>query len=319
MPTKPLESILWREFSKKEMKEVISIASPLLIEVVNYGTNLLARCHDSSKAEPDVDIALISLYHHMLEMTDGIQVLVSQGSWIAAIPALRSSFEAFISMGFILEPSGDYVQRGLCWCWGYLHNEIEKHSGYLPTTIQGQNFHDKLKGEFRVELEPLADKEAQERIDLAQKILAETKYHPIEAEYQRLKGGKTRKSIEWYSLFSGIQNLRELSIHLKLESLYILLYKEWSEISHAKNFHSMTKDSKGNLVFERIRNPSQSNLAQLSLTAIRFMIDANSLLLSKFRPEENINEWYIKEIQQGFRQLKGLQYNGPVLAKKVSK
>ena len=37
MPTKPLETILWREFSVTKAKTTIDIASPLLQELVNLG------------------------------------------------------------------------------------------------------------------------------------------------------------------------------------------------------------------------------------------------------------------------------------------
>ena len=38
-----------------------------------------------------------------MEMTDGIEVLISQACVVPAIPLLRSSFEALISMEYILE------------------------------------------------------------------------------------------------------------------------------------------------------------------------------------------------------------------------
>jgi len=311
MPTKPLESILWREFSKKEMKEVISIASPLLIEVVNYGTNLLARCHDSSKAEPDVDIALISLYHHMLEMTDGIQVLISQGCCFPAIPLVRSSFEALVSIKYILQTEEDYKKRSLSWNWGYLNNRIELFGRLLSSEEKGRKFQVALKKERGKEKKDNIEKEAQAEIDQINYFLRRDLYKEVIEE-----ATKTKKK-KWHNLFIGPSSLEDMAEKVDKLSEYLTLYCLWSEISHAKDFRSLTKTSGGITALERIRKTDQSDLAGVSSFAIKFMKEASELVLGKFKQGELITEWYAKEIQQGFERLKDLHYSGPEVFRKV--
>ena len=79
MPTTPLESILYREFAKSRAKEIIDIGSPLLQELVNHATNAFARCADSAKGNVDEDAAPLARYHHLIEMVDGVEVLISEG------------------------------------------------------------------------------------------------------------------------------------------------------------------------------------------------------------------------------------------------
>ena len=78
--TKPLESILYRELSMAEAKEIIELASPLMQELVNYATNVLARCATSRtlSGREDEDVAALALYRHVIELTDGIEVLLSR-------------------------------------------------------------------------------------------------------------------------------------------------------------------------------------------------------------------------------------------------
>jgi hypothetical protein len=48
MATKPLQTVLYRELSRVEAKELIDSAASLLEELVNWGTNALVRCAASA-------------------------------------------------------------------------------------------------------------------------------------------------------------------------------------------------------------------------------------------------------------------------------
>ena len=58
MPTKPFEQLLYRELAKESAREDIEIASPLLLELVDYATNAFQRCQTSSSGEPDEDLPI---------------------------------------------------------------------------------------------------------------------------------------------------------------------------------------------------------------------------------------------------------------------
>ncbi len=62
MPTGPLESIIYRDLAKANANELSEVASPLLIELVNYGSNAIVRCATSSQGKKDEDLAVLSLY-----------------------------------------------------------------------------------------------------------------------------------------------------------------------------------------------------------------------------------------------------------------
>jgi len=137
MPTNALDSILYRELSKVSAREIISIASPLLQELVNYATNALARCANAKNRKVDEDLAILVLYRHIIELTDGIEVLVSESSPVPAIPLVRSSFEALLAMEYILENGQEYERRSLSWLVGYVHKRLDLYDRLDPSTQKG--------------------------------------------------------------------------------------------------------------------------------------------------------------------------------------
>ena len=138
MPTEPLEALLYRDLSKVAAKEIIGIASPLLQELVNYSTNVFRRCETSTTGNENEDVAVLMLYLHIIEIVDGIEVLISQSCPAPAEPLVRSAFEALLSIEYILE--ADYVQRSLSWLSIYAHNRLKFYESLDPANPKGQDF-----------------------------------------------------------------------------------------------------------------------------------------------------------------------------------
>jgi len=219
MTTKPLETILYRELSKVEAKDIIEIASPLLQELVNYSTNAYARCATSTSGSEDEDAAILTLYLHIIEMTDGVEVLVSQSCPVPAIPLVRSSFEALLSIKYILE--ADYVRRSLSWLVDYAHKRLTFYYEFMdPSTNRGKAFQKALRAHEYEEMQnlPLPPQiEVQQRIANLQDFLAKPHIQPVEAEFQNFKRQYKRRP-NWYELFGGPgRSLYELARYLKRE------------------------------------------------------------------------------------------------------
>jgi hypothetical protein len=109
-PTEPAFKLLNRSQSIADAKPLIERASPLLREIVNYSTNVFMRCMHAGNSGSK-DLPAFTLYLHMIEMTDGIEVLMSQACCEPAVPLLRSSFEASMSLRYMLQE--DYENRSL--------------------------------------------------------------------------------------------------------------------------------------------------------------------------------------------------------------
>jgi hypothetical protein len=297
MPTKPLESLLYRELSIVAGKEEIDIASPLLMEVINFSTHVYQRCVDSSKADENVDLSILMLYLHLIEMADGIDILIQASCPAPAQVMLRSMFEALLSMEYILER--DYVQRSLSWLAFYARYQLRISEELDVSTQVGQEFKralndDRVTNLNFTELEEMAQKKSQN----LKKLLSRDQFIPIVEEIKRSK----KYVRTWYGLFDGPRNLRQLARHLNREAQYIILYRGWSQITHAQDVsrymqRMLSSDPAENV----LRNPK--DVKSVASFAVSFLLNGTRLILDKFRPGEDISNWYLSDVQEKFHLL----------------
>ena len=307
MPTKPLETILYRDLSKTEAKEDIETSSKVLQELVNFGTNAIARCSTSTSltGKENEDVAVLTLYRHIIELTDGIEVLLSQSCPMAAIPVLRSAFEALLAIEYLLENESDYVQRSLAWIVSYTHKRINMYDRLDPSTQKGQAAkelfdRDKVMTENSIKFGSISD--IQKAKAKLQVVLTKPNLQPIESEYLKQIKYKKNNNIQWYSLFGGPANLRALANQLQRGGFYEILYRQWSTIVHGEDFSSfMDNTNKGNIAIRRLRDPAK--IREIANFAAIFLLDTTRLILKKLRPGENLAAWYTRDIQNNFKRL----------------
>jgi hypothetical protein len=153
---------------------------------------------------------------------------------------------------------------------------------------------------------PLPQQHNQQVIDKIQLELAKPHFQEIQAEYETVKKRAKRKP-EWYRLFGGPSNLRDLANHLDQLGRYMILYPQWSSISHA---HDAARFAPGTTITGdfMVRHLRQSrDIPFVVGYAATFMLHATRLVLRKFRPgeEQHLADWYKKEVQERFRELTG--------------
>jgi hypothetical protein len=306
MPTQPLDTILDRDLSRVAAKEIIDVASPLLQELVNYGSNLFIRCLTSAKGIIDEDSAVLALYRHTLEMTDGIEVLISQSCPIPAIPLLRSSFEALLGMEFILQNEKEYIRRSLSWLVGHAHQELSMYEQYDPTTDRGKQFVKIWAKDIRANKRvfPINEKRAKDAISRMKNFLSKDHIKTIEGEYQRCKKRKQGRP-NWYQLYNGPSNLCTLAQELGWGAYYEVLYRQWSKIGHAQDFQQFTGPTVDGLQSVRGLRYGQQ-IKDVANFASCFMLEANRLFLNKFRAEElssNYRKWFLEEVRDRYKVL----------------
>ena len=298
MPTKQFEPLLYRELRKVEAKKIIEIASPLLQEEINYATNAFQRCQESAVgAAADEPLPMLASYYHVIGMTDGIEVLISQSCAVPAIPLLRSSFEALLTIEYILE--GDYQRRAFAWLVCYVHNRLSQYEMLDPSHQKGKEFLvtfavDSVSKYMKLPSFPNLAKAIQN----LQSLLNNPNYKVADCEYQRLKSKRKRKP-NWYSLFGGPSNLRDLAKHLNWGAQYDILYRSWSSIAHVDDLSQfITQTKRGSPAFHPIRNHEELKL--FSVIASSFILHATMKMIGKFRPGENasVGRWYVKEARK---------------------
>jgi hypothetical protein len=300
-PTKPLESILFRELSKANAKDIIQIVSPLLQELVNYSTNMFARAATSAGNEPE-NMAALLLYLHIIEMTDGVEVLVSQSCPVPAIPLLRSSFEALLAIEYILEDQ--YENRSLAWLAEYMRKRLSLYKSHDPSTPEGKKFQkilskDKIVGNVTLSY----PKEFDTFRSNYEQLLNSPQFQPVQSEFKKCKKENKGRTPNWYQLFGpmpskSLKNLEQLATHLNRGGMYEKLYREWSSIHHAHDpTRFLTTTSKGTQAIRQLRDPSR--IKEVATFAEVFINNATILILQKFRAgeEKSFSNWYQREVK----------------------
>jgi hypothetical protein len=288
---------------------ITEIASPLLQELVNWGITAFRRCEVEAaqwaadkKTEPNEDAAALLLYRHIIEMVDGIEVLVVRSCGTAAIPLVRSEFEASISLSYILSDDAAYVQRSLSWLVSEVHAGIKEGRTLEPGTPSGQQYAQRYADEFGRVIPSTPNAGIAAEIQKKEQALQGAQLAPIEAEYQRMKKGE--RVPEWFSLFGGPRNRRELAEQLGRGTEYQLLYGDWSGLGHANEVHRYLSIEKGQQMHEPVRRPTE--LKQISLFAAVWLLRASRQMVDKFRRDENMTPWYEREVKALFHKLRQL-------------
>jgi len=303
MPTKPFEPLLYRELRKVDAKEIIDIASPLLQEEINYATNAFQRCQESAVgAAADEPLPVFASYHHVIGMTDGIEVLISQSCAVPAIPLLRSSFEALLTIEYILKE--DCRRRAFAWLVCYFHDRLNRYEMLDASYQKGKDFLTALKTEglgryfnFPPELN------ISHAIQNLKSLLNKPNYQVAENEYQKIKNTRKR-GFNWYSLFGGPSNLRDLAGYLNRLASYDMLYRYWSSVVHAGDLSNfLAKTEKDSPALNVLRHPQE--LKQVTSFTSTLIIDATRLMIGKFRSGETSSfvRWYVSEIRESYLDL----------------
>lgn len=253
MSTKPHLDILYREVSIAEARESLRIALPVLREFVDFGTNALMRCTLSVEGDIFEDMTVLALYRHILEMTDAVELLLSHGSAVPARPVIRSSFEALLSIEYILESDETYCERALSWLVNHFHNSRKFLETLIPETGKGVEFAKALASDPigpRITL-PSAD-DARRQVSVLDQLMSDQRLRKVVEEF------KLKPRAKWYSLFDGPNDLRALARHMNQLARYDHLYRIWSSTSHSLDLRPfMALSGRDEFRIGRIRETSE--------------------------------------------------------------
>ena len=300
MPTEPERDILDPEYSAMDVRLLTDLACPIIRETLNHGTWVAKRCERAPDAQARVDegLAPIVLYRQVLEMIDGVEVLLRQGCALASLPLLRSAYEAGLGLAYIAATKDPRVN--LAWVTTYVHQRIRGYRNLLSEADLQLAWKEQFGNPLSIAGDPA------NAVANLESMLEQDHLRPINAEYRRLRAAK--RPTPWYAFFDGPQDLSQLSRRVGRHADYLVLYGPWSRIAHGNDFASFVVSANGKgLSWRSVRDPDQ--LHHASILAISFMFGASRSLLHYARPGESVRAWYLREIQGPFRQLRSMTVN----------
>lgn len=297
MPTEPHRDILDRERSRVSALPLLEIGSPLLVELLNHASNAFVRVQHHVGDEPDIDLAPLSLYRHVMEMVDVVEVATSQGCAVGCVPAVRSAFEASLSLEFLLQR--DFEIRARAWIFHAIRSDVVAMTRFDRATDEGRGLVDAYRAEFGSEPGGAMTPEMEEQRDGLLRVLAEPRFDDARARYDALIEQRRRPgSIWWFQLTDlAPSSIRNLATSLEHLAQYDILYTHWSKIAHAAGFRTLLRDT----AFLPIRAPHE--LQNVLSMASGLQIRATQLLIDHYRHGESLQAWYVREVQEPFNRL----------------
>jgi hypothetical protein len=294
MATKPTIEM---SVGDEKVKSILRQWTDGIQECVNFGTHVLEWCNESQILKEDCAIPVLLLFRHSLELLDSISLLISQGLSDPCKILLRCLFESIMSIEYILQQ--DSEQRAMAFLVWHLK---DKRKWYLKTTPGSQEYDDLVQAFQKDKLVKAPKTPPQikvtEAIQNLDRLLSKSKYFEAAKEYDRLKHDEKRTP-NWYHLFSGPNNIKQLADSLGHSAFYEILYRSWSGPTHGTDVinQKILKGGEGFCSIIQIRFPAYGQTAtSLAITFSRYIF---RIMIDFYKPDykSKIDEWYSKEIQ----------------------
>jgi hypothetical protein len=242
-----LTSIIDRLKHEVDANSIYAKQIELLIDLVNYGSNLIARAYSTSKRNIDDIMIIAVLLKDVVQMLDGIQVLISAGNSHAATLQARSAFEAYVCMLWIMK--GDSIRKARF----YYVFEIRKQRKWAlrvtPNTKERERFNEIYKdyNSSVVDWDQLA-KMGRKNLSAIDSILAQPPLKEINETIERTN------RLDWYKCFNvKLNSIRDLAVDVGELAIYDLYYTRFSDVMHASSYRDQIEIKNKYVLFEPIR------------------------------------------------------------------
>ena len=291
--------IINRLSSEVDSNTVYSRQIELLIDLVNYGGGLIMRAYDSSKHEIDDVMIITVLLKHIVQMLDGVQVLISSGNAHASTLQVRSTFEAYLYMLWMMK--GDSKRKARFYYVFELRKQRKWALKATSNTQERQKFMELYKDFAQTvnwnELAQLA-KTNLSAIDLK---LSRPTLKPINEMIE------TKNRLDWYKALD-INNLRDLAKEVDEEPIYDLYYSKFSDVMHASSYRDQIRVKSGSIALEPIRTLDDALV--VIVLSCHVATKGYRAILERYRKDELLNfaQKYITDWGEAVRNIRSVNY-----------
>jgi hypothetical protein len=284
VPTKAFEPLFDRKRAVALVEPVASVATPTLIEAVNFATVVAARSIEAARPEPDADVAAFVLFLNVIELADGIQVLIAQSATGPALAVGRSLLEATLFLEFILQADDG---RSLAW----LAEAVQTRISHLQTLDPIRKSDAKRRRRNNL---PAPSKRERETSALTRREIASLQKF-LRKPHMAGVLKKVAETRNWYQAYGGGATLEQLAGQLGRSQQYQVLYRSWTTAAHPLDIWRRIAVVNDTPAFWPLRDPRDaksiaSSACSLLLLAIRFMA-------IKYVPSLSYRDWYIREVR----------------------
>jgi hypothetical protein len=240
--------LLHREAAISDAKRAFSEQLKVLNDVVNYGTNLIPRCFNSSEKTLKDIVILGVLTRQVIAMLDAIEILVSNGAVYASDLQARALLEATVSIDWILQ--GEIEKKAN---YFYVH-DLRKRRRWAqvaqPGSAEATAFAAVAPGLASLD-NPNIIERAKEAVDEIDRVLSQPEFHNITRVFDEWRGS-SKSDRHWYRPL-GIKSVSGMMDAVGRSAEYIVFYSHWSGTMHSSNFGQHVEIGEGKVTFKNLR------------------------------------------------------------------
>jgi len=299
MPENPHSGILDRKLFREGIASSFADQLNLLEQLVNYGTNLIVRCFESSEKDIPATVVILSFLKHAVTSLDAIHILAKEGATLACQPHMRSLMEINIYLKWIFMK--DYERRATAYLVWNIRKKRYWLRCYLDETPEQRANKQHMEGELTEGLDPpFSQDQLREFIRMEDERLQSPELREVNEFFDRIHRNSGADS-QWYRPF-GVTSIWAMAEQLGEQGLYKLFYKHYSQTVHGLSMdHQWHFDENSEeVVFDHIRTVESLDEVFNMTFAYAFMLFR--LVLEKYRPGEipAFNRKYFAEWQSPY-------------------
>jgi len=253
MIEKEFKLIIDRAKQENDVQQHFQKHLDLLVDFVNYGSNLIVRVFDSSKKKLEDIVIVLVLLKQVVAMVDVVSILVSKGAVTQASLQARAAFEASIYIDWILKE--ETRKKAKYFYIANLRNQRLWALRFKSGTPEKELFSEEFKHlEEHLNLADFSDleKRAEEEFTKIDNFLKKPDWIEMNNEFETKKNKRTGAEVYWYKLL-GVQSIRSLARETGRLGEYDLFYSRSSEVTHTASYSDHVRYQEGTIIFEPIR------------------------------------------------------------------
>jgi len=280
----------------------------LLVDLVNYGSNLLPRCFTMSNKGITEVVVIGVLFKQALSMLDAFEVLFTNGVIQPSYLQTRALFEVSWYMEYILKE--DSERRAKHYFVSNLRNDRFWSLRGISGTKQKEKF-DKIVSEFSENIiEEFSKFEADlvKQSDSIAETLQKDSFREINESFEKIiKDRKLDYEPPWHTPL-GLNSVRQVANNIGKIHEYETFYAFMSEAMHSSSLKAHVKLSSKEMSFEQLR--FLKNIKQIFSLTVSVTLRIYRLMLETYRPGEVklFSKKYVEEWRKPFTEVKDVTY-----------
>jgi hypothetical protein len=307
MHEQPYKALLNREEAIRLASEIYGSQLDVLVDMVNYGSNLIPRAYHSS-AKGITEVVVIGvLLKQIVAMLDAVEVIARQGISYAALLQTRAAFEASLYIDWILSTDSD--NRAKHYLVANLREERQWAKQAIPGTTEQRDFVARFQSLSPDLPTTLSDLETDAKNHLAEvdSLLGRADFKPIDAAFEQCRKTSRKKyDPEWYKVL-GKQSIGQIAKEVGRMPEYEIFYSRGSDVTHSGLYKDHVKFIRGGFRFKLIRHLSDSH--DLLLCIMGIAIHTFGRVIDTYRPGEApaLSKKYVEDWRQAYLSINYVQ------------